>query len=482
MELDSIKIFTKSTIRQALELLDKSGLSTLFVVENNDELIGILTDGIIRRALLKNYVLDDLVNSIMITDYISFNINSENSEILNAINDSVKIIPLINEENKLIDYASINKIKKISISSPVLKGNEQAYVNDCLKTNWISSQGKYVKKFEDQFSNYHENYLSLAVSNGTTALHLALESLNIGLNDEILVPDLTFAASVNSILYTGAIPKLIDVDPITWNICPTAIRKSINTKTRAIMVVHLYGNPCNMDEIISIAKEHGLFIIEDCAEALGTFYKGRPVGVFGDVSTFSFYGNKTITTGEGGMVLFKNEKHYQRGLLLRDHGMSKTKRYWHDIIGYNYRLTNIQAAIGVAQFEQLNEFVSTKIRIAFSYNKFFSPFNFFQIPEQSSNTINSYWLYTLLVKNNSPFSRDELMEYLSSFGIESRPIFFPIHIMPPYKNFGNKNELINSTIISNTGISLPSSVSLTIQEQEYICNTILNFITLKQKP
>jgi perosamine synthetase len=480
MEIASLKIGPKSTIRQALEALNVSGLSILFVVEMNDKLIGIITDGIIRRALLKNFNLDDFVIKIMKTEYISLNINTENSVILNAINDSIKIIPLVNDENILLDYASINKVKKISVSSPCLNGNELAYVTECLKTNWISSQGKYVKKFENQFSVYHKNYYALAVSNGTTALHLALKSINIGINDEVLVPDLTFAASVNAIIYTGAIPKLVDVDPKTWNICPTSIIKNITKKTKAIMVVHLYGNPCNMDEIMSIADQYGLMVIEDCAEALGSYYSNEPVGVFGDVATFSFYGNKTITTGEGGMVLFKNKEHYERGEILRDHGMSKINRYWHDTIGYNYRLTNIQAAIGVAQFEQLNDFVSAKIRIASNYNKYFSKYNYLQTPNQDPNSVNSYWLYTMLVTNNAPFSRDELLKYLSSCGIESRPIFFPIHSMPPYTNFGNSEKLINSQLISKTGISLPSSVNLTVEDQDYICKSIINFISSKK--
>ena len=480
MELDSLKISPKSTIRHALEALNDSGLSILFIVEANDKLVGILTDGIIRRALLKNFNLDDFVIKIMKTEYISLNINTENSLILNAISDSIKIIPLVNDENILIDYASINKIKKISVSSPYLNGNEHAYVTDCLKTNWISSQGKYVKKFENQFSEYHENYYALAVSNGTTALHLALESINIGINDEVLVPDLTFAASVNSIMYTGAIPKLVDVDPVTWNICPKSIIKNITNKTKAIMVVHLYGNPCNMDEIMNIADQYGLMVIEDCAEALGSYYNNKPVGVFGDVATFSFYGNKTITTGEGGMVLFKNKVHFERGAILRDHGMSKTRRYWHDIIGYNYRLTNIQAAIGVAQFEQLSDFVNAKIRIATTYNKHFSKYNYLQLPNQDPNTVNSYWLYTLLVTSDAPFSRDELLNYLSSCGIESRPIFFPIHSMPPYINFGNSEKLLNSQFISKTGISLPSSVNLTEEDQDYICKSIIKFISSRK--
>ncbi len=481
MLLESIKINTNDSLRNALEKLNNSGLATLFVVNQEDILVGILTDGSIRRSLLQNISLDNMVSEVMKTEFISFHVDTDNAQILAAINDSVKIIPLVNDKNQLVDYSSITKIRRISIASPLLNGNELAYVTDCIKTNWISSQGKYVKQFENQFTNYHDNYYALAVSNGTTALHLALESLNIGINDEVIVPDLTFAASVNAILYTGAVPILVDVDPITWNICPNSIIKNITKRTKAIMVVHLYGNPCDMTEIQKIAEQYGLIIIEDCAEALGTYYNNKPVGVFGDVSTFSFYGNKTITTGEGGMVLFKNRDKYERGLVLRDHGMSKNKRYWHDIIGYNYRLTNLQAAIGVAQFEQLGDFVNAKIKIAHFYYDCLSKYNYIQIPAQISNTINSFWLYTILVNKEAPFTRDDLMQYLNLCGIESRPVFFPIHKMPPYSNYGNSINLQNSINISNSGISLPSSVNLSGKEQEYICESIIKFISEKTK-
>jgi perosamine synthetase len=259
-----------------------------------------------------------------------------------------------NKLNQLVDYSTIYKLRSISIASPLLNGNELNYVTDCLKTNWISSQGKYVKEFERQFELYHENFNAVAVSNGTVALHLALEAIGIGENDEVLVPNLTFAASVNAIIYAKAIPVLVDISKETLNIDLNKIENLITKNTKAIMVVHLYGSPCDMNSIIEISKKYNLKIIEDCAEALGSYYYNRPVGVFGDVSTFSFYGNKTITTGEGGMVLFKDNEIAEKARVLRDHGMSKSKRYWHDFVGYNYRLTNIQAAIGVAQFERLN--------------------------------------------------------------------------------------------------------------------------------
>lgn len=476
MELEVITIHSDDVLRHALEKLNSSGLATIFVVDLDNTLLGILTDGSIRRSLLSNYNLETIVSEVMKTDFVSFPVETDNAVILSAINNSVKVIPLVDEQCRLVDYASVNRIRRISIAAPLLTGNELAYVTDCIKTSWISSQGKYVRQFEDLFSKYHNGFQALAVSNGTVALHLALEAMRIGPSDEVIVPDLTFAASVNAIIYTGASPVLVDVEADSWNMDVQKIEALITPKTKAIMAVHLYGNPCNMDQIMELARKHNLFVIEDCAESLGSYYQGRPLGTFGDVATFSFYGNKTITTGEGGMVIFRDPKRAERAIMLRDHGMNKVKRYWHEEVGYNYRLTNIQAAIGVGQFERLDEFVSTKRRIAKVYNEALRELEYFQLPAESINTINSYWLYTCLVKPEAPFDRDELITYLKKQGIETRPVFFPIHIMPPYKSFGRSEELTNSPLISRTGISLPSSVNLTEVEIVYICKIIHQFV------
>jgi perosamine synthetase len=230
-----------------------------------------------------------------------------------------------------------------------------------------------------------------------------------------------------------------------------------------------------MDAIAEFAKKYNLLVIEDCAEALGSFYKDQPVGVFGDAATYSFYGNKTITTGEGGMVAFKDEKVAQRAAMLRDHGMEKTRRYWHAEVGYNYRLTNLQAAIGVAQFEKLEEFVSLKRNIAKTYNETLSKIPYFQLPAEREDVVNSYWLYTFMVKPSAPFKRDDLIHHLSLKGIETRPVFFPIHEMPPYVSYGKPDDLQVSRQVSQCGMSLPSSVNLTESELVYICRAIENF-------
>lgn len=475
MQLTDLMIHSGTTLREALSKIDRNGMGVIFIVNDNEKLEGILSDGDIRRALLKGSNLDTAVTSAMNTGFLSLPVNTDDLEILKHISDRVKIIPLVDKTGKLVDYASINKLRRISIAAPLLEGNELAYVTDCIKTNWISSQGKYVRKFEELFAGYHQGRTSLAVSNGTVALHLALDALKIGKGDEVIVPDLTFAASVNAILYTGATPVLADVDPITWNIDVEHVKKLITPRTKAIMPVHLYGQPCDMYSIMQLALQHNLFVVEDCAEALGSFYNGVPVGCFGDVATFSFYGNKTITTGEGGMVVFKDKAIAERAATLRDHGMQKTRRYWHEEVGYNYRLTNIQAAIGVAQFERLNEFVEAKKKIAKAYNEAFGQLEFLQVPAAIDNTSNSYWLYTMLVKPEAPFTRDELIDYLHTKGVETRPVFFTMHEMPPYQNFGAADQLSVSTRISDTGISLPSSVNLLDEELAHICHCITSF-------
>jgi perosamine synthetase len=475
MDVKDISVTEDQLLRLALLKMDSSGLGSIFVVNDDNVLVGLVTDGDIRRWLLTGLDLSRPIKEIMNKTFISLPVEADISEILNQLNEKIKVLPLVDKQNRLVDYATNNKIRRIPVSAPLLNGNELLYVTECIKTSWVSSQGKFVKKFEELFSNYHGNRKALAVSNGTVALHLALEALNIGEGDEVLVPDLTFAASVNSIIYTGAKPVFIDVNANSWNIDVDKIEERINSKTKAIMVVHLYGLPCEMNEIVKLAKKYDLFLIEDCAEALGSYYNDYPVGTFGDVATYSFFGNKTITTGEGGMVVFKDEEVANFAAVLRDHGMSKSKRYWHDFVGYNYRITNLQAAIGVAQFERLDEFVSAKKRIAEFYDRIFNSYSYFQTPLVEKTYNNSYWLYTCLIRTDAPFERSELMEYLLGKGVETRPVFYPIHKMPPYEQYVT-HEISQSIDISNRGISFPSSSNLTNLDLEYIKKTITSFL------
>ncbi len=270
------------------------------------------------------------------------------------------------------------------------------------------------------------------------------------------------------------------MDKTTWTISITDIEKNITPRTKAIMPVHLYGHPCHMDEIMELAKKHNLLIIEDAAEAIGGKYKGKHVGIFGEAATFSFFGNKTITTGEGGMVFFKNKKDYDKAVILRDHGMSKEKKYWHDFVGFNYRMTNMQAAIGCAQLERINEFISAKRKLADFYNKILGEIGCFVLPPQEDWAVNGYWLYTVLLKRDAGISRDALMDKMLKNGVETRPAFYPLHQMPPYKDYPSKSNFENADQISAQGISFPSSVNITEQELENIKQALQHiFISVK---
>lgn len=474
MELSDLIVQDTENLRHGLEILNKNGMGTLFVVDANEELKGIVTDGDIRRALIRTGSVDINIDSIVNRSFVSLPYDADNATILAALNSKIKIIPLVDEKNKVVDYASVSRIRRITVAAPLLNGNELAYVTDCIKTGWISSQGKYVRRFEELFAELY-GMQALAVSNGTVALHLALEALGIGDGDEVLVPDLTFAASVNAIIYTGATPVLVDIDPVTFTLDVVDAEMKITNRTKAIMPVHLYGFPCDMDAIMSIASRYDLKVVEDCAEALGSEYKGKLVGTFGDASTFSFFGNKTITTGEGGMVLFKGKDMFDRASILRDHGMQKDRRYWHQEVGYNYRMTNLQGAVGVAQFERLNEFVEAKRNIAASYSTRLQGLGYFILPKEESWVKSTFWLYTLVVKDEAPFTRNDLIKFLGSNGVETRPVFYCMHEMPPYKSFGSSESLKVSRSISAKGMSLPSSVSLTEIEVAHICNMVKEF-------
>ena len=300
---------------------------------------------------------------------------------------------------------------KFPVYQPNLNGKEKKYVNECLDSTWISSKGKFINQFEIKFSEFTGIKYSVAVSNGTVALHIALLALGIGKEDEVIVPTFTYISSVNAINYTGAKPIFVDSDPLTWQIDTKAIEQKISNKTKAIMAVHIYGHPCEMDEIMRISYKYKLKVVEDCAEAIGTLYKGKHVGSFGDISTFSFFGNKTITTGEGGMVCTNSKELSDLVNKLKGQGLAKNREYYHDIIGYNYRMTNICAAIGCAQLERVGDILINKKRIVQKYID-----DIKNIPleyHQAYGNINhSYWMFNVLV--NSDSDRKKLRKHLEN--------------------------------------------------------------------
>jgi len=364
-------------------------------------------------------------------------------------------------------------LKMIPVAEPNLEGNELKYVEECIKTGWISSAGKYVTKFEKEFSKYCGVKHGIAVANGTLALHLALEALGIKKGDEVIVPAMTFVATANAVKYTGARPVFVDSEPKTWNIDPDKIKEKITKKTKAIIPVHLYGHPCDMDRIRELTEKHNIAILEDAAEAHGAEYKGKKVGSFSVISCFSFYGNKILTTGEGGMCLTDDDKLADKMRQLKDHGMSRERKYYHPIMGYNYRLTNIQAAIGLAQLEKIGQTIETKRRNAKLYNALLKDAKGITLPPEEPWAKNVYWMYSILIEPNCKLKRDEMMASLRDEQIDTRPFFIPLHKMP-YLDEGLKLPVAES--LGEKGINLPSSTKLTKEQIEKIAKVISKII------
>jgi len=355
----------------------------------------------------------------------------------------------------------------IPVAEPVLGEEELNNVVEAVKSGWISSKGKFVSEFEEEFARYCGVKHGVATANGTVALHLALVALGIGEGDEVIVPTLTFVATANAVRYTGAKPVFIDSHPDYWCLDPQKIEEAISSRTRAIIPVHLYGHPCDMDAINDIAKKHNLYIIEDAAEAHGAEYKGKKVGSFGDIACFSFYGNKLITTGEGGMCLTDDEALAEKMKILRSHGMNPNKRYWHDVIGFNYRMTNLQAAVGVAQLKKLDRFITRKREIAKTYNALLEDIKGINLPPEMPWAKNVYWMYSVLVTEEFGIDRDNWARELEAKGIETRPFFIPVHLMPHY----NQGKIfLAAEELSQKGINLPSSIKLTELEIKSIIN------------
>ncbi|MCR4368476.1 MAG: DegT/DnrJ/EryC1/StrS family aminotransferase [archaeon] len=354
---------------------------------------------------------------------------------------------------------------KIPIYEPWLCGNELKYLTECVKSSWVSSTGPFVDKFEKDFASYIGAKNAVSTMNGTVALHLALAAFGIGKGDEVIVPNFTFVASASSVRHANATPVLADIDPQTLNILPDDIEKKITSRTKAIMPVHLYGRPAPMKEIMEIAQKHGLVVIEDAAEAHGASIGNKKVGSIGHAGVFSFYGNKIMTTGEGGMLLTNDAKIAERAWVLKNHGAPRNKRYWQDEVGYNYRMTNMQAALGLAQLERVEEIISRKRKIAAQYNSLLSEKGLV-VPSEEKGTRNVYWLNWLMAQTEE--SKTKIEKGLELAGIETRPFFYPLSIMPPFKGPGFPNSLS----IYRRGLCLPSHPTLTSAQVERIAAAI----------
>lgn len=357
----------------------------------------------------------------------------------------------------------------IPISEPSLGEREIELVSDAVRSGWVSSIGEYVTAFEKELASRCGVAHAIATSNGTTALHLALAVAGVGPDDEVIVPSLTFVATAAAVRYVGASPVLADSDPAHWCLDPEDVANRITPRTRALVAVDLYGHPADMDALAEIASEDGLILVEDAAESLGADYRGRPAGGLGLLGVLSFYGNKLITTGEGGAVLTDDPALADRARLLRDHAMDPKRRYWHGEIGFNYRITNMQAALGVAQLERLDEFLARKREIAAVYRAGLEDLPGVTLQAEADWARSSWWMTTLRIDAARGVDRDELAVRLREDGVDSRPAFVPLHLLPHLRQEGT---LPVAEAVGTEGLSLPSSTSLTDSELEYVIGAV----------
>jgi perosamine synthetase len=363
--------------------------------------------------------------------------------------------------------------KFVPVSQPFMWGNEEAYVSSAIKEGWISSRGKFVDAFERNFAEVLGTEFAIGVCNGTAALHLALSALGIGAGDEVIVPDFCMMSPVLAVMYCGAVPVPVEIDE-TWNIDPSLIEEKINDKTRAVLVVHNYGHPAEMEQISEIARRRELYLVEDVAEALGATVGGRKAGTFGDIACFSFYANKVITTGEGGMVVTSDERLNARACWKRDlcFGADDETRYVHREIGFNYRLTNMQAAVGVAQLEHFDEAVAGKIEVARQYNAALADIPGLTLPPEASWAKNVYWVYGIVVEPEFGMSRASLQSSLRERGVETRRFFTPVHQQPVVKWSGGEGEFPRSVHLAENGLYLPSYIGMTREIVHYVADVV----------
>lgn len=364
----------------------------------------------------------------------------------------------------------------IPLCIPEIKGNEWKYIKDCLDTNWVSSVGSYVDKFEVEFAKYLSVNKAVVTMNGTAALELALRTLNIGVGDEVIVSSMTFISPINTIRYVGAEPVFVDICKDTYVMDADKIEELITPKTKAIMPIHIYGQPVEMEKIMKIAQKYNLYVIEDSTESLGSLYKGKPTGTIGNIGCFSFNGNKLITTGAGGMMVTNDEKLAERAKFLATQTkvLEDNKAFYHPEVGYNFRMPNLLAAMGCAQLENIDEYIEIKIYNAKCYNKLLKNIRGIKIPLEKEDTKNVNWLYSLIIEDGYSLSRDELIKKLNDAGIESRPFFKPVHKMPPYINCKH-GDMSVTNYTWERGINLPSSISLKEKEINFICSTIKKY-------
>jgi perosamine synthetase len=474
-QINTMKVSCMGKVADVVKGLSRSMLGAVLLIDpQTGKFVDVITDGDVRRSLLNGFGMEMPISQLPLDKSVTARIGQTTEEISLLFSNAVRVIPILDENETVVDLAVFDERIYLPISEPYFRGKELLYINECVLTGWVSSAGKFVTRFEKSFAEFCGVKHAIAVSNGTAALHLSLLSSDIGAGDEVIVPTLTFIATANAVSYTGAKPVFVDSEPETWNLDPDCIEKAISPKTKAIIPVHLYGHPACMEPIMEIADRYNLIVIEDAAEAHGAMYKGKKVGSIGNLGVFSFYGNKIITTGEGGMVVTNDGRLAELIRTLRDHGMDKDRRYWHSLLGYNYRLTNIQAALGCAQMENIDLILQKKIEIAQTYKKLLQHIPGITLPNEASWAKNIFWLYSILIDESKfGMGSDDVIMELRERKVEARPLFPPIHTQPIY---ATGQRLPVAERISSKGLSLPSSVNLSNNDIERVVSAIADMV------
>jgi perosamine synthetase len=367
----------------------------------------------------------------------------------------------------------------IPVNEPLLSGNEKKYLTQCIETGWISSEGPFVKQFEEQFSKKVDRKFGIAVANGTAALDIAIEALEIGKDDEVIMPTFTIISCITQIVRNQAKPIFVDSDPITWNMDISQIENKITKKTKAIMIVHIYGLPVNMQPVIDLAKKYNLKIIEDASEMIGQTYNNKPCGSFGDISTFSFYPNKHITTGEGGMIVTNNETLAEKCRSLRNLCFQPQKRFVHEQLGWNYRMTNLQAAMGVAQLENINNHIIRKREIGKLYDQLLKNVPNIQLPlHKTDYADNIYWVYGIVLDKKIKINAEKIMELLANEKIGTRPFFYPMHLQPVFtkQNMFLTEKYPVAENLAEYGFYLPSGLGISNEQIAWVADKFINIL------
>jgi perosamine synthetase len=438
------------SVLSVIEKCLDNGLGTCLIVEADERFTGRISLADIRQALLDGTAIVDATVGWHLTDA---GATAATRGLRNDVADDAVLQPVVDPSGHLTGVLIDHSTMPVQVAKPHMTRHEFRSMLDAFISSWISSKGPYVQKFEEQFRNFVGVRHGVAVSNGTVALHLALVALGVGPGDEVIVPDLTFAATINAVLFCGATPVIVDVDRDTWCMTLELLKHACTAQTKAIIPVHLYGRPAEIGPIVDFGRVRGIAVVEDCAEAHGARYDGRVVGQFGDVSCFSFYANKIVTTGEGGMCLTNSEDLATSLRLLRDHGMSPDRSYWHERVGYNYRITNLQAAIGESQLLRINDTLQRNTRIAALYRKALEGIPGVRFPPVVSDKYEPVvWLACVQVPADK---RLAIMRAAHEAKIETRPFFHPLSTLPPYGKYAR--SCANSTELSATGINLPTS-------------------------